>query len=231
MIAPHLAAELRKTERILLTMFDEDTAEELIAKIGRPFRKSLSTVDKSKPAVDLHSKEEPVETSISLEKAFPMWNVFTDLIMKREGCSKGKAIDIALQDPLGKQLFQLAKGSGLPGSYGDSPMGQTGYGGRVPSAHSTADGTGHGQPPDPRNPHRTTANPATAEETLARLRREHANKALNRFNGIVDAHVAGGMKRSDAQSRAMRENPSMWLEAKNARLPLSHDGNAPRPAA
>jgi hypothetical protein len=103
-------------------------------------------------------------------------------------------------------------------------------GGRVTSP--TLD-RGHGDSSNYADPFRSTRNQASDDE-LGRLREQHAGKALVQFNQHVDALVAGGMKRSEAQSHAIRNHPDLWMKAKEARAPmqpLSHDGNAPRPRA
>jgi hypothetical protein len=51
------------------------------------------------------------------------------------------------------------------------------------------------------------------------------NKALSRFNDLVDQHVKAGMRRSDAQMKAMREHSETFQSAKQARgmQPMSHE--------
>ena len=68
----------------------------------------------------------------------------------------------------------------------------------------------------------------SGDAALSRLRAAHGRKMLDKFNSVVDADVAGGMRRSDAQMKAMRDHPELFQSAKEARLPLSDDGNSLR---
>jgi hypothetical protein len=62
---------------------------------------------------------------------------------------------------------------------------------------------------------------ATAEDTLARLRREHQDKAWKKFQGIVDEHVKAGETRSEAMTRAVKENTGLWTSAKGEPSPVA----------
>jgi hypothetical protein len=137
-----------------------------------------------------------------------MWDAFVSLVERRDNVSKSRAIDIALADPTGRELWTVAK------------MG--------PAAEFEwqADST-HGVTPNPETPH--TEHHETGDAALSRYRQEHGRKALKQFNDHCDALVAQGMTRSEAQDHTMKTHPELWQQAKLGKFePPSHDGNALR---
>jgi hypothetical protein len=53
--------------------------------------------------------EEAMPTTHQDVDANKLWNCFTDMVAKRDGLTKSKAIDRALTDETGRSLFELAK--------------------------------------------------------------------------------------------------------------------------
>jgi hypothetical protein len=59
--------------------------------------------------VEIYPRREAEMPKVDIRKALPLWSALVELIRKREGVTTSKAIDMALADEMGRELFQLAK--------------------------------------------------------------------------------------------------------------------------
>jgi len=150
------------------------------------------------------------------KRASAMWGVYVDLIAKRDGITKSAAVDRALRDDTGRSLYETARDAHLQDQM--QKMGAAGgissWDGGNSAGQDSLGGHGPGEAVD-------------GAANLQRLRAGHAEKSLVAFNGLIDAHVASGMTRSQAQMKAMREHPSLWSQAKDATGLAPHDGYGP----
>jgi hypothetical protein len=124
--------------------------------------------------------EEPVMPNIDMSKAAPLWSAYVDLIAKREGVTMSKAIDVALSDPTGKELFDIVREHNLQkmGNDGSWPGGPT-HGNTMPD-----------------DPHRTQRHDVGAGSN---------DPAWKRYQAAIKKHMASGMKMSAALDQARRE--------------------------
>jgi hypothetical protein len=154
------------------------------------------------------------------KKASAIWSAGVRLVMKRDGVSENRAIDIALADPVLRQAYDLQKNLYL------AKMGE-GAGEWPGGPHQT---------PDPENPHATTAHHVGVHDDdreAQRLRDVHPTKALKALTDAADAigQANPHLSQSECLDRAAREFPHLWQRAKQARgihLPLAADENAGR---
>jgi hypothetical protein len=179
----------------------------------------------------MQPKDQTMQTTVDLSKAASIYKCLVDLEKVRHpDWSMSQCHSSVIKTQIGAEALELSLIANRRANDPSNPAFGKDEGGRVTSP--TLD-RGHGDSSNYADPFRSTRNQASDDE-LGRLREPHAGKALVQFNQHVDALVAGGMKRSEAQSHAIRNHPDLWMKAKEARAPmqpLSHDGNAPRPRA
>jgi hypothetical protein len=166
-----------------------------VRKLRRLYIREVSAVDRAAnphARVVLTKKDTEAMPNIDpAQQAFNLWKSYCGLLAANGDLNESESINAALKSSMGQELFALAKlAKGMPGAETRVDA--------MPADHSHLDRAGAAE--------------------LERLRGEHGRKQLDKFNGLVDAFVASGMRRTDAQVRAMSEQPSLWAEAKQARL-------------
>jgi hypothetical protein len=157
---------------------------------------------------------EPVMSAGDIARqAGGIWADHVAAVQKREGCTRSRAIDIALRDPAGRRAFNLVRDAGILQKLG---------GGDWPG------GPSHGVSQSA-DPHDSTRHRESGDEALARYRSSHANKSLAQFNAHVDGLMSADktLTRSRAMDRAAREQPALWAAAMGKASPSESDVHVP----
>jgi hypothetical protein len=128
---------------------------------------------------------------------FKRWDAYTDLISVRDKCTKAAAILKAMHEPVGQELFTLAKA--VMGNGADA-LGNTASG---------SHGAGN-----------TPGSDADGANALSRLREQHDGKPADNYDDLVAAFVQRGHSLSEAHSRAIAARPDLWKVKKNATRPV-----------
>ena len=196
--------------------------------------------------VEIIREESNAMSVVDIEKAASsLWELAVTAIEKRERCSRSKAYDLAMRDPVAREAYDLSKNTYLDRmqKLGDGDVPQPHYtpsggGGRVPS--KTHD-TGHG----------ASSNSATIDpHDDVRHEVEVDDGELWKTYSDAVEEAAQHMSQSDALDYVRKTFPKMWQRVKALKgdralnepgsldqsagrsktmLPLSHDGNAGRP--
>jgi hypothetical protein len=137
----------------------------------------------------------------AIAKSARLWDGYLSFIAARDKVSINKAIDVALREEVGRELFALAKQATAFDKLGD--------GGFQPRTFQQSGDE------DPRG---TVSNAPheSGDQALARLRSEHQQKATRRFTDHAEAlrQRRPGMSRSESLDLAARERPDLWAEAR-----------------
>jgi len=163
---------------------------------------------------------------IDISKAQTMWTTFVDLIAKRDGVSVSKAIDAALRDKTGRELFDLQRDLYLT-KMGEGLGFEPGEGHGASSNQATID------------PHDSVRHEVEVDD----------GEAFRTYSAAVK-EAAQHMSTSDAHDYVRKAFPKLWAKVKTLKgdvplnapgshsddgrspmmLPTSHDGNALRPS-
>jgi hypothetical protein len=186
--------------------------------------REVSLVDKGAGRgvdVKLLKREEPTMPLVEVRKRCDaLWHTYVSFIAERDKCTNHEAINKALATEMGRELFQTARDANLQfqlqkmgsaGGLAQNPPNMMGAVGGREAAATSHDGSGQRALSD-----HSPKDAVSGEANLARLRREHATKALRAFNQHVDGMVKNGMSRSQAMDRASQQHPELWAQAKEA---------------
>jgi hypothetical protein len=148
------------------------------------------------------------------KRGYGLWTGYVDLLKAQHKCTTSKAIDIALESELGRELYhagsfakgadavgigKLGSGAGIPDLSFDTPSERVDSGGRVVSR--TRNAPHGGSNPQPFDPHDFTSSTETGAQALNRLR------VAGRYNAAVEAKIKSGKSRSQAIREALAEIP------------------------
>jgi hypothetical protein len=161
----------------------------------------LAKAARSLPERQAALREEQERSALSpIAKAARLWGGYLDFIAARDKVSVSKAVDIALREETGRELFALAKQATAV-----DKLGGAGF----------PNGPSHGVSP-PSDPHNTVRGNETGEEALSRLRQDHARKVYTKYMDGVRGHMASGKTQSQAHDAMRMEMAATeWTAIKN----------------
>jgi hypothetical protein len=153
------------------------------------------------------------------KRADVLWSGYVELIQKRDRCTQSAAIDRALRDPIGADLFDTARKANLAKQQHLMDIGFVAdvhdvrkMGG---AAGFTHDGINHGDSSNEAgrgNPFPTVEHDVDEDGDYA-----DASKAYQSFVRHVAAYQRSGMKHFEAFQHAIRVHGRLWQAAKRAK--------------
>jgi hypothetical protein len=181
--------------------------------------REISSVDRGAnqhASIKLLKREQ--EDTVDISKAMPLWNTYVALIAKRDGITTSKAIDVALAEETGRELFQLAKLGG-GGWAADSVHDGSGQ--------RSLEGTGHPVDED------GEISDAEAYKVYDAAVRE---AAMHMSESQAHDYARKAFPRTWAKAKRVKgalhpNNPPAPYDSpgrSKTMLPMSHDGNAGR---